>query len=106
MPEKVQDVPERVEEGVKKLYAHVQEIRHPSAGRPEMPFRKRPSGSGLQVLLEPTRGRLVLEFDRNHQLPRPVLRSVSGLADIVASQALMHVGGQADVVTFRIEETS
>ena len=94
-PENVQHVLERVEEEVKQLYAHIQEIRHPSAGRPKMPFCKCPSGSGLQVLLEPTRDRLVLEFDRNDQRPRLVLRRVRGLADVVPSQALVDVEGSS-----------
>lgn len=77
-----------------------------TTGRSKMPVRKRAPGSGFQVFLEPARGLLVLELDRNHQLPRPVFRGVTGLAGVVPSQASMDVGGQADVVSLRARETS
>lgn len=47
-------------------------------GSAEMAFREGTAGAGLQVFFEPHRIVNVGEFDRDQQLPRPMLRAVRG----------------------------
>ena len=77
-------------------------MRHPNdtnnSPRTNMPFRKRPSRSTLEIALKPTCRGGVFKPDRYDHPPRTMLVRMYRLASIMLEQAPWNVLGQAGVV--------
>jgi hypothetical protein len=71
---------------------------------PEMPIRKRSTGSGLQILLECGRSLIVFEANRRHDTPRRVLWCVWGAALIVSCYSLREVIRQSNAALFGVRD--
>ncbi len=67
-----------------------------------MAASERSAGARFEESFEPNRAIYIGELDRCEEAPRGEPGCVNGACIVVHSQALLHIGGQANVVALRI----